>query len=192
MAVHVTMRLHREVRNARKFGVYRAIARATLTAMITRRMRIVHFSVQRTHLHAIVEVDSMMDLARGMQGFQIAAARRINRALGRAGCVFADRYHAHYLEKPTEARNAIRYVLNNWRHHREDQVPKMAGFRVDPFSSAPVFGGFSDFNTSGFIDLRRFPPTYERLAVFFPRTWLLRRGWLERGGGSFSVRDTPR
>src|SRR4051812_34040302 len=109
MAVHVTMRLHGDVRNARKFGVYRAIARATFTAMTTRRMRIVHFSVQRTHLHAIVEVDGMMDLARGMQGFQIAAAKRINRVLGRSGCVFADRYHAHYLKAPTEARNAIRY-----------------------------------------------------------------------------------
>lgn len=32
--------------------------------------------------------------ARGMQGLQIRLARRLNKALGRAGSVFADRYYA--------------------------------------------------------------------------------------------------
>jgi hypothetical protein len=42
-----------------------------------------------------------------MQGFEVSAARALNRALGRRGCVFADRYRPRALA----TRAAIRAVL---------------------------------------------------------------------------------
>ena len=55
----------------------------------------------------------------------------------RKGKVFADRYHAHVLRTPTEAANALRYVLQNFRHHlRQDVAPT----GIDPCSSAAWIG----------------------------------------------------
>src|SRR5262249_56829010 len=91
------------------------------------RFRIVHVSIQRNHVHMLVEADSKLALARGMQGFQISAARNINTLLGpdkyrrRRGPVFADRYHLEVITSPRQARHALSYVLNNWRKHREDR-----------------------------------------------------------------------
>jgi REP element-mobilizing transposase RayT len=72
--------------------------------------RIVHQSIQDSHLHLLVEADTRTALARGMQAFQISAAKRINAAVSNAGnwwerrrmrtkperrkgAVFPDRYH---------------------------------------------------------------------------------------------------
>jgi hypothetical protein len=68
----------------------------------------VHISLQRTHVHMLVEADHKAALARGMQGFLISAARNINTALGdgqrrRRGNVFADRYHVEVITTPTRA-----------------------------------------------------------------------------------------
>ena len=46
--------------------------------------RICHVSIQATHVHLLVEADDRMALARGMQGFQIACARRFNQLQLRA------------------------------------------------------------------------------------------------------------
>ncbi|HEU4730025.1 MAG TPA: transposase, partial [Kofleriaceae bacterium] len=101
------------------------------------RFRIVHVSIQRNHVHMLVEAEHKTALARGMQGFQISAARHINTALGdrvrrRRGQVFADRYHLEVISSPTRARHAIAYVLGNWRKHREDRGPLSSTWRVDP------------------------------------------------------------
>ena len=42
----------------------------------------------------MVEASDRIALARGMQGFQVAAAKHLNRLRGRRGSVFADRYRA--------------------------------------------------------------------------------------------------
>ncbi|MCX5746178.1 MAG: transposase, partial [Proteobacteria bacterium] len=131
---------------------------------------IVHISIQRTHVHLIVEASRAHDLARGLQGFQISAARRINRALGRAGQVFADRYHATPLTSPRQVRNTLAYVLNNWRHHGEDKRPVAARWTKDPFSSATSFDGWREPITPP-------PATYEPPRMRAPRTWLLTTGW---------------
>src|SRR6266481_6131704 len=47
--------------------------------------------------------------------------------------VWRDRFHAHVMQALQEVKNAIRYVLENFRHHlREDVAPQ----GVDPCSSA--------------------------------------------------------
>ena len=75
-----------------------------------------------------------MALARGMQGLQISAARHVNRAAGRKGTVFADRYHAEIIDNRRQARHALAYVLNNWRRHDEHRKAVARTWRVDPFS----------------------------------------------------------
>ena len=52
-----------------------------------------------------------------MQGLAVRAAKAINRVLHRHGAVWAERYHAHMLTTPGEVRNALVYVLNNFRKH---------------------------------------------------------------------------
>jgi hypothetical protein len=83
-----------------------------------------------------VEADEPPRFERGVRGLAIRVAKAVNRALGRRGRVWADRYHAHLLRTPREVRNALVYVLNNFRKH-------VRGARgLDPRSSARWFDGW--------------------------------------------------
>ena len=101
-------------------------------------MRIIHDSVQGNHLHLIVEAEDQAALSRGMQGLAIRLARRLNALARRHGPVFVDRYHSHPLKTPREVRNALVYVLANFRKH--SQKTRAPG--VDPFSSGAWFEGW--------------------------------------------------
>ena len=180
--VHVVMRTLPNVPNLRSRAAYAAI-RDAMTLMLVRelnctdpakRFRIVHFSIQRTHLHAIVEAHDQYALAAGMQVLQIAIARRINRAFARTKGlhVFADRYHAVVLSSPRQMRNTLAYVLNNWRHHREDRGKT---WTVDPYSTAWQFDGWRERVGTPFTF--RVNEAYDPLPVWLPRSWLLRLGW---------------
>jgi hypothetical protein len=69
----------------------------------------------------LVEADNKQALSRGMQSFQISAAKHLNRAASvkvmkeggqrRRGTVFPDRYHQEIIKSPTQARRALAYVL---------------------------------------------------------------------------------
>lgn len=48
--------------------------------------------IRSKRLELVVAADHHVALARGMQGLQVSAAKRINSALGRSGVVFPDRY----------------------------------------------------------------------------------------------------
>jgi Transposase IS200 like len=86
--LHVVTRVVPAVGNMRRRSLYKAVREATTTAALRERFRIVHVSIQRTHVHMLVEAENKAALARGMQGFQISAARHINTALGdRCGVV---------------------------------------------------------------------------------------------------------
>jgi len=181
--VLITMRVVPEVGRLRKADGYWAVRQAMATSIMRRlgAFRICHVSIQGNHLHLIVEATDQQALARGMQGFTIACAKYLNRKLGRRGRVFADRYHAETLDGPRRVRHALRYVLNNWRKHREDAHP---GTRLDPYSSAAAFGGWSDG-----APMQRLGKDAELLPVWFPQTWLLREGW--RRAGPISPWDRP-
>jgi REP element-mobilizing transposase RayT len=98
--LHIVLRVLPEIGNLRHPDLYRAVREASIVAAIRGRIRIVHLSIQATHIHMLVEATDKLALARGMQGFQVSVARNINTALGadpfhrRRGRVFADRYHA--------------------------------------------------------------------------------------------------
>jgi REP element-mobilizing transposase RayT len=168
---HIVLRVTREIATLRRRNAYRAIRRALAGCLARADFRIVHISIQSNHVHLLVEADSKRALSRGMQGFAISAAKRLNREVGRArGEVFAFRYHATPVINPTQARNALAYILNNWRHHRADAG---APWRIDPFSSAWSFTGWSTPHG--------YDPPREPLPVVAPTTWLLSDGWTRAG-----------
>ncbi|HEX7836995.1 MAG TPA: transposase [Kofleriaceae bacterium] len=172
--MHVVLRAVSAVGNLRRRCVYQAIREATLTTARRENFRIVHLSVQRTHIHLLVEADGKRALASGMQGFQISAAGHLNIAISkgklgprRRGTVFPDRYYAKIITSPRQARHALSYVMNNWRKHQEDRGAPMSAWTIDWFSSAAMFPGWAEYGDEAF--LWRGPVT----AV---ATWSPRRG----------------
>jgi REP element-mobilizing transposase RayT len=183
--VHVTMRLRKGLPNLR----HRALAGLVFSSFRANNpslgVRVVHFSVQRNHLHLLVEVDGddgKRALSRAVQGLAIRLARRLNHRLKRRGSVFADRYHARALRTPLEVRRALVYVLRN--HVRHGLAGRETMF--DACSTAAYFDGFTKpippWPRQGFVPPKE-PP------VARPRTWLLRVGW--RKLGLLGHRDVP-
>jgi REP element-mobilizing transposase RayT len=194
--VHVVLRVIGAVRNLRRRCIYQAIREATLTTARRETFRIIHLSIQRNHIHLLIEADDKRALASGMQGFQISAAKHLNAAISkgkpgprRRGVVFPDRYHAEIITSPTQARHALSYVMNNWRKHQEDRKAPMSSWKIDWFSSAAMFPGWAEYDEEEAF-FRRGPDTYDPLIVYQPRTWLLKVGYL-RGGSPISYREVP-
>jgi REP element-mobilizing transposase RayT len=138
------------------------------------RFRLVHYSIQTNHVHAIVEAASAHDLGRGMKSLGSRLAKAVNRVFARRGAVLADRYHAHVLRTPREVRNALAYVLLNARRHAAKLGRHLSrASRIDPASSGRWFTGW------------RTPPAQgtarDSPAVAAARTWLLHLGWRRAG-----------
>ncbi len=192
--VHVVLRVISAVGNLRRRCVYKAFREATLTTARRENFRIVHLSIQRTHVHLLVEAKTKGELASGMQGFQISAAKHLNAAISqgkpgprRRGTVFPDRYHAQIITSPRQARHALSYVLGNWRKHQEDRAAPMSTWAIDWFSSAAMFPDWAEYGEMVF--LLRGPETYDPLVVYQPKTWLLRVGWQK--AGAISCYEVP-
>ncbi|HEY5950231.1 MAG TPA: transposase [Kofleriaceae bacterium] len=213
--VHVVLRVVDAIGSLRKRHMYRALREATI-AVAKRELndkpdaafRIVHISIQRNHIHLLVEADNKTALSRGMQSFQISAAKHLNRALSvkslrvgirsanasdpqrlaaykramskrRRGTVFPDRFHQEIITTPRQARRALAYVLNNWRKHREDQHEFSRAWRVDPYSTGAMFDGWKEREHDLFHWALR--DTYLPLVTYLPKTWLLYEGWRKHG-----------
>jgi hypothetical protein len=131
----------------------------------------------------ICEANDRTAMARGVQGFKISAAKKLNKVLGREGTIFEDRYHSEILETPTQVRNALAYVLNNWRKHSEDRG---ATVRVDHFSTGYWFHGWKERGP-----LTEEPPE-EVLPSRKAHTWLLQDGWRKAPPISLYERPGPR
>jgi REP element-mobilizing transposase RayT len=200
--VHVVLRVHEDVGNLRKRHMYSALRAATIAVALrelheheTGWFRIVHVSIQNNHVHLLVEAAHKQALSRGMQSFQISAAKHINRELSvhsmletrRRGKVFPDRFHQEILTTPRQARHALSYVLNNWRKHREDQAQRAREWSVDPFSTGVLFPHWKERLDEPLQ--WRWRDTYDPLVVYRPATWLLREGWMK--AGSISYRLVP-
>ena len=114
----VTLKVREGVGSLRAVAVVKAIEASFRRGAERGAFRLVHYSVQGDHLHAIVEANGREALGRGMMSVAIRFARAVNRGLGRKGAVLRDRYHFRVLRTPSEVRNALRYVLLNARRHR--------------------------------------------------------------------------
>ncbi len=191
--VHVVLRVVSAVGSLRRRLAYRAIRAATLVTAVREDFRIVHLSIQRTHVHLLVEAENKAALSAGMHGFQISAAKQLNAAIGaerggprRRGTVFPDRFHAVVISSPRQARHTLSYVINNWRKHGEQHDAGARRWKIDPFSSAVMFRDWKEWSEDSSWCV---PPTYQPLAVLPARTWLLQEGW--QLDGTISYADVP-
>jgi REP element-mobilizing transposase RayT len=176
--VHVTLRLRaciQEMRTRRLYHVFRKILGLYLSWP---NFHIVHISIQRNHLHLIIEATNRGALTKGMQSFAIRCARALHRDAGTRGKVFAYRYHSVQITTPRQARNCLAYVLNNWRRHHLDVTRKgIMKCPIDPYSSALSFDGWSQRidvqMPDGYVPLPVSPPQSELLRTDYQRFGLI-------------------
>jgi hypothetical protein len=149
--------------------------------------------VQGDHVHLLCEANSKITLARGVQGFQISAAKHLNREITRAkrlerrrrGKVFADHYHVESIDSVRQVRHVLSYVLNNWRkHHQDRETVGLYEGRIDPFSSGVLFAGWKERTQPVSI-----PPDDEAPRVATPHTWYLTEGY--KRAAPISVYEVP-
>jgi REP element-mobilizing transposase RayT len=171
--VQVTMRLCDGLPSLRERPAWAVVVR-TMRAVRERSdsFRVVHYSVLRNHIHAIIEADSHAAFVAGMRSLTIRLALALNAHFGRRGRLFDHRYDARALRSPREVRNALQYVLLNTRKHEAEHGRTLPADRIDERSTAICFDGWStqlplvcvkDFGTSP------------------AQTWLLCSGWRKHG-----------
>ena len=176
----VTLKVRPGVASLRNGAVVREIEKTFRRGAERGEFRLVHYSVQSDHLHALVEADGPRALGRGMKSLAARFALAVNRALGRRGPLLRERYHLRVLSSPTQVRNALRYVLLNVRKHwaqRRGSRELPGPVRLDPASSARWFRGWRP-GTAGANEAAR---TADPPPVRAPRTWLLAVGWRRLG-----------
>lgn len=170
---HVTLRVRREAPSLRNRRFIRDFQSSLREACERGGFRVCQFSIQRDHLHMVVEAAGKEVLARGMRAVAARFARAVNRVFQRKGPVLFGRYHLRILRTPREVRNALAYVLLNVRKHWRQRYGSPPPVRLDIASSGAWFDGW-----------KRPPPASEPIAppaVARPRGWLLREGWRRRG-----------
>jgi len=174
---HVTLRLRSGTPSLRSRRFLRQLRPSLREACERKGFRVVHYSVQRNHLHLLVESAGKEALGRGMKAIAARVARAAQRAFGLEGPVLHGRYHLRILRTPREVRAALAYVLLNARKHWRDRHGSSPPERLDAASSGRWFEGWRRLPRSSE------PPPETRLSpeVARPRTWLLSFGWRRHG-----------
>lgn len=173
---HITLRLVDDAPSLARDYLMKTI-RGVIAESHKDDFRINEFNVLDNHLHLIVEAESKQAISRGMQGFEVRLAKRVNVLLKRTGKLFAHRYHARSLRTPREVFNTLRYVLFNRKHHGAEK--RFSKYWVDPYSSAPWFTGWAEpisryaWMVKGLVGTPA--PTKP------PTVWLLTTGWKQHG-----------
>jgi REP element-mobilizing transposase RayT len=170
---HVTLKTRRDVPSLRTLGLVREFKRSLAEASERGGFRVVHYSLQRDHVHLIVEAAGCQALGRGMKSIGARLARAVNRVFGRSGPVLLGRYHVRALATPKEVRNALAYVLMNARKHWKQLRGIVPPVRLDEASSGRWFDGWRV--------LPRGPTGAGPREVAPARSWLLARGWRRHG-----------
>jgi REP element-mobilizing transposase RayT len=174
--LHITVRLADGLPSLRRGGALEVVLAALSASSDRHGMRIVHYSIQKDHLHLLVEAKDRTCVARGMNALLSPLARALNKLWVRSGKVFPDRYHDEVISTPTQARNALRYVLQNGKKH--GAVPQSS---IDLCSSAPVFDGWKERPSIAAAPMVA--------AVAPASTWLLTTGW--RRLGLLDIHELP-
>ncbi len=174
--VHVTLRVGPDVPSLRGGAVVREWRRSLAEASERGNFRVAHYSLQRDHVHLIVEAHGKEALSCGMKSIAARLARAVNRVCDRSGPVLDSRYHHRSLRSPREVRRALAYVLLNARRHlaKSRGGARVAPVHLDGASSARWFDGWRP----GASGTQETGPDCE---VARARTWLLRTGWRRHG-----------
>ena len=170
---HVTVRVRRGIPSLRRRAFVREFRETLRRGCERGEFRVVHYSVQRNHVHLIVEAAGKQALGRGMKSVGIRLARAVNRVLSRTGPVLLGRYHVRALKTAREVRSALAYVLLNARKHWRERTGSAPPVRLDEASSGRWF--------SGWKRRPRGPTAAGRQEVAPARTWLLTSGWRRYG-----------
>jgi len=167
---HVTLRVRAGVPALRMRAFVRELRASLRVACERGGFRVVHYSVQRNHLHLLVESAGKENLGRGMKAISSRVARAVQRVFDLSGPVLHGRYHLRILRTPREVRNALAYVLLNARKHWRERHGALPPALLDEASSGRWFDGWR--RIPGARELPREAPE-----VAPPRTWLLSVGW---------------
>ncbi len=165
--------MHRGLPSLRNRRFLEAFRRSLRQTRERGEFRVVHYSVQRNHVHLLVESVGKRALGNGMKAVAARLARAVNRVFRRSGQVLYGRYHLRVLRTPREVRNALAYVLLNARKHWTERHGAAPPLRLDEASSARWFDGWK----------RRIPtaPLRDPPEVAVAHTWLLVAGWRRHG-----------
>jgi REP element-mobilizing transposase RayT len=180
---HVTLRVRYGVPSLRSRRFVRDWEERMRAGCERGEFRVCHYSIQRDHVHFVVEAAGKEALGRGMKSVGIRLARTVNRVFGRKGPALFGRYHLRVLRTPREVRHALAYVLLNARKHWKKRNGSAPPVVLDIASSGAWFDGW-----------QRPPPTAESVGsrpVAPPRFWLLREGWRRSGLGLVDPAEVP-
>lgn len=167
--------MHVTARAVRGLPSFRESRIGSLVLLQLRRLndttfQISHHSVQKNHVHLIVEADDRPTVSRKMSGFMASFAKRLNVELGRTGKVWRERFYCRDVTTASEMHNVLTYVFGNAKKHGD--IPRDS-LQLDSFSSAWTFDGWDRP-----VDL---PPEKIRWTPPEPRTELLQRDWIAYG-----------
>ena len=145
--------------------------------------------MQWDHVHLIVEASDKRALSGGLRSLVIRVARSVNELVGRRGRLWADRWHGRELTSPRQVRNALVYVLANFRKHAKARL----SLGVDAFSTAGRFDGWRGVAAGASLP-RAGPPFHAAMARYVvvseSKTWLGATGW--RRAGLIRLDEAPR
>jgi REP element-mobilizing transposase RayT len=153
---HVTLRIAPDVGSIARDWLMPQL-RECIRRAHTPSFRIVEFNVLANHLHLITEASDKDARARGIQGFTVRVARRMNSALKRSGKFFAHRYHVRPLTNPTQVRHALRYVLQSRKHHDAEKRFSKTWFDPRPTAKATTWLSSTGWKRLGLLRLDEAP-----------------------------------
>ncbi len=130
--IHVVWRIKRGLPDLRTPRGLRRLEGAFRRGKERDGFALLHYSIQRDHLHLMVEVKNRRKLSKGLQALGIRLAKSLNSLWRRRrGSVFAERYFAAGLQGWRQIWRTVRYILNNGRKHGAWTVKS----QPDPYSS---------------------------------------------------------
>lgn len=172
--MHLTWRLKKNVTKIRRMDALEAFKKAAERAQKFG-LRILHFSILSNHIHMIAEANSNETLATGMRSFGSSFGKNLRKLSGGTGPVFDGRFHMRPLTTPSEMKNALAYVLQNFAKH-EDLI-----HHYDRYSSAPYFKNWKELfghKRGPLLEDEESSPSLPKF-LSSPKSWLASVGWMQ-------------
>lgn len=185
--VHATMRAVRGVPSLRAELLANVVV-AEMRRASAKGFRVLHYSVQDNHVHLIAEGDDGASFSHGMQRLASRIARFVNLLTSRRGRFWRERYHRRDLATPRQFRNALVYVVFNFRKHARAAERAARARSIDDWSSAIWIDAWSTGAMRQLVRDHR--PRAGPCPTAKPDSWIARAGW--KLHGPLDPRESPR